>query len=730
MAAVSPKVLKWLHSVLTPEYYDVDRTYNDVARTLSRYPSLSPRTDVYTYETGVSVLLLNVSGTLPVSFRGTVYRFPVSIWIPYAYPRAAPLVYVTPTQDMMIRPGQHVGGEGMVYHPYLAGWGEFWDKSSLLDCLSVLSDVFAKEPPLISTQSLRRNQQQAPGASTPPPLPPLPQELNQSSNSSAQRSLASDARSGPPPPPPKQHDNRTPAIGASLVSQIARDGDLPPPVPPLSGHSMHTTSSSNPHMMDGQSIAPRDSSHAWPQRLQSLRQTTNPPAPIHFSSEIREHSQASAHYSPVSPVSPPSQHSHQFPPSHLQHPFPPTQDSRPHAGPQHVSNSHGHSYPQAYDPRRDQATPYHPTQPAPKPRPQPTEDLLSSPLTLTTLSTPASSLPAPPIPPNPEKDALLSALAGTLSSHRQQSLAQAESTLPSLAAQHTALVQATRGLEAEMRALESLDATLTANDRILADCARRADEVMDDARTRRPPAVDDLLVAPTVVGKQLYDVVADERAVADALFVLAKALDRGRVGVDVFLKQTRGLARERFLKKALVRKISRGMGLLDEQQQRRHSYHYSPFHNSPLSAFRSNSLSTPLSLVLPASCLRRASLSASPSPNTPATAPPTAPPTRSATPPPKSLNWPAASCASPSSRCSLPLRRSPPAPTAPPSVSLADPAVCFHDPRVRSDESLVAPEGPTVNGPAFPVVCERSERASPAARRDSPWDFCLVRDWD
>ena len=39
------------------------------------------------------------------------------------------MVYVTPTPTMMVRAGQHVSGEGRVYHPYLAGWGDFWDVS-------------------------------------------------------------------------------------------------------------------------------------------------------------------------------------------------------------------------------------------------------------------------------------------------------------------------------------------------------------------------------------------------------------------------------------------------------------------------------------------------------------------------------------------------------------------------------------------------------------------------
>ena len=54
------------------------------------------------------------------------YRFG-SIFMPHTYPRQAPLVYVTPTETMTVRPGQHVDPQGQVYHPYLVGWAEFWD---------------------------------------------------------------------------------------------------------------------------------------------------------------------------------------------------------------------------------------------------------------------------------------------------------------------------------------------------------------------------------------------------------------------------------------------------------------------------------------------------------------------------------------------------------------------------------------------------------------------------
>lgn len=58
-----------------------------------------------------------------------MYQIPISIWIPNTYPREPPIAYVTPTQDMVVRVGQHVTLEGRVYHHYLAHWADAWDVS-------------------------------------------------------------------------------------------------------------------------------------------------------------------------------------------------------------------------------------------------------------------------------------------------------------------------------------------------------------------------------------------------------------------------------------------------------------------------------------------------------------------------------------------------------------------------------------------------------------------------
>ena len=63
------------------------------------------------------------------------------------------------------------------------------------------------------------------------------------------------------------------------------------------------------------------------------------------------------------------------------------------------------------------------------------------------------------------------------------------------------------------------------------------------------------------MGNQLYGLVTEERALGDAIFILGRAKERGRVETGVFVRQTRSLAREWFLKKVLVGKIAKGMGL-------------------------------------------------------------------------------------------------------------------------------------------------------------------------
>ncbi|KAI7619521.1 hypothetical protein KC343_g8693 [Hortaea werneckii] len=260
MAQVPERVLSWLYSVLH-EYHDPQRTYSSVAQTLSAYPTLSPRTEVFTNETGRSALLLVLSGTLPTYFRGAEYRFPIKIWFPHTYPHEAPMVFVTPGGAMAIRPGQHVGTDGRVYHPYLRDWRGMtgaggWEDgarggSSLGEFLRVLIGVFEREPPVVSRLQAQQQQHHgnnmtgmasprpnsSSGSSLPPQLPPKQvhgsvYEPQQPRPQQPPVEMSATTNSPPPPPPPKPpKPGQEPVFPERSTSRnLARDG---PPLPPL-----------------------------------------------------------------------------------------------------------------------------------------------------------------------------------------------------------------------------------------------------------------------------------------------------------------------------------------------------------------------------------------------------------------------------------------------------------------------------------------------------------------
>lgn len=144
---------------------------------------------------------------------------------------------------------------------------------------------------------------------------------------------------------------------------------------------------------------------------------------------------------------------------------------------------------------------------------------------------------------------------------RQHSRQQDESSLAGLQAQRSAMLSVIPALQSEMGQLTQLSNVLSSNTNILHDALRKADAVIEGSRSHPAPDIDELLVAPTVVANQLYTLVAEERALGDAIFMLGRAVERGRISPAVFAKMTRSLAREWYLKKALVRKIGLGMGL-------------------------------------------------------------------------------------------------------------------------------------------------------------------------
>ena len=112
-----------------------------------------------------------------------------------------------------------------------------------------------------------------------------------------------------------------------------------------------------------------------------------------------------------------------------------------------------------------------------------------------------------------------------------------------------------------MRQLDQLDQTLASNEAILHRSIQECDRTIQNAKSKPLPPIDEVLIAPTMVSNQLWTLCAEEAACREAMYVLQKAVDRGRVSGNDFVRQMRSLGRECFLKMALARKCARGMGL-------------------------------------------------------------------------------------------------------------------------------------------------------------------------
>lgn len=167
----------------------------------------------------------------------------------------------------------------------------------------------------------------------------------------------------------------------------------------------------------------------------------------------------------------------------------------------------------------------------------------------------------PPLPPNPEKDRLINEIARILQQKAEAASVKTVASLEQTASQAEAMAKTEAYMERERMELIRINDVCEKDQRILNERIGMADELIREVRDREAPNIDAVVVAPTVVHNQLYELVTDDMAIEDTIYVLGKALDKERITLDVFLKHTRALAREQFTKRALVKKISRQIGM-------------------------------------------------------------------------------------------------------------------------------------------------------------------------
>jgi len=89
---------------------------------------------------------------------------------------------------------------------------------------------------------------------------------------------------------------------------------------------------------------------------------------------------------------------------------------------------------------------------------------------------------------------------------------------------------------------------------------QQADSNIAELKRKGDPEVDELVCATSIVHNQLINLVADDNAIEDTIYHLHRALNTGRIDLERFLRLTRVLAEEQFMKRALVDKIQMSVG--------------------------------------------------------------------------------------------------------------------------------------------------------------------------
>ncbi|KAK0536433.1 Suppressor protein stp22 of temperature-sensitive alpha-factor receptor and arginine permease [Tilletia horrida] len=561
-------VQRWLRQVLAGPYAaNADRVFADVDRVLLAFSSLSPRTEVYTHDDGRSQLLLELAGTVPIDYKRATYHIPVSFWIPHGYPREAPIVYVTPTQTMLVRKGKHVDPNGRVSVAYLDTWARKPEACNLLDLVHACRDIFSQQPPVYAKPATTPAGPAATAGSSAQPAPQSPQQRHHPLQ--------------PQPPPAPLPANAGPAAGMPGPSGYSS---------PRSAHAAHAISS------------PVLSHNAAPARYQQ----PGPPLPPARPASSDYGNPLPAQYSPSPPPPPPLPHpaqqqsgpyaqpsgSHAPPPQNYQQapygsrqntygsgpgsPMAPTQyavtpapppsgaiatppppPAKPLPGPSshHFDGAPGGSLLDDDDVLSNAIAAPHPRGSRPPPPPSATGPVptgAGGPAPSTTAAAAAAAAPPPPRPLNPE----LLNLHRNLHTRLSGTLHALSSALSSSNAQLEILVA---DLERGGEAINDERARLEAVRDVCRVRAERVGAVVEAARGARAE-----VEAKEAVEREAVDglltLVAEDHALEDALYQLGRALNAERIDLDRFLKQTRHLAREQFMRRALARKICEGMG--------------------------------------------------------------------------------------------------------------------------------------------------------------------------
>ncbi|XP_022915762.1 tumor susceptibility gene 101 protein [Onthophagus taurus] len=137
------RIKQWLINYINP-----GMAFNDIKSVVTHYTALHPTKETYIFNDGTPMELVNLQGTIPVTYKSVVYNIPIIIWLMDTHPQHAPLCYVKPTPTMNIKVSKYVDQNGKIYLPYLHEWAQ--DKSELLGLVQVMIVTFSEQPPVFA----------------------------------------------------------------------------------------------------------------------------------------------------------------------------------------------------------------------------------------------------------------------------------------------------------------------------------------------------------------------------------------------------------------------------------------------------------------------------------------------------------------------------------------------------------------------------------------------------
>ncbi|WAR53509.1 hypothetical protein PtB15_3B17 [Puccinia triticina] len=531
MSVSRESVRRWLAQVLLP-YPGRDQGLAQIQAALQHFPALAPRTESFTFDDGRTALLVSLTGTIPVHYRALRYNIPIAIWLPFEFPGEPPIIYLTPTNDMVIRKGTHVEPGGKCIAGYFDSWQSKPEACSLVELLEFLQDIFSREPPLYS-----KPKPPAPAYSShPPPQPPTTSASQIPSTSSQQQ---------PPRPPLPPQLARSVSASSSPTNPDPHSRPTPPTRPPLPP-PLYSQSS--------QSAAPSSSTPPplHPPYQAGIRSTSNPAQFLHPATSSA-HSRTTSATHPQLPIGL-DHHLHQSRQSTSSFTHLPTSNNHP-ATPTIPSGPIEQQFDSLAISSASSSS-------------KPNQNLLDDdPLDDEPQSNgkSPSNVPPPPRPPNP---GLLSLRHSVHAKFR----AEIERFKASLNAEHHQLeILETDLLKGEPAILDEIARLEAVND-VCVSVGSRYRDLVDQLNSRfielthhrRIVEVDELVCSTTVLYNQLWELIINDKVIEDLIYHLSKALnnslDGSKIDLEKFLKRVRILGHEQFLIRVTINQICHQLG--------------------------------------------------------------------------------------------------------------------------------------------------------------------------